>query len=167
VVHRDIKPRNVFRAELGNGPPVWKVLDFGVSKLLTEHTMTKGGMIGTPSYMAPEQASGGDVSHKSDLFALGVVVYRAVTGRPAFSGDTMAQILFQVIGKMPPKPSGVAKLPRDVDAVLAVALAKDPDDRFDSAAEFTTALEAAARGRLGSDLRRRAERILRRLPWGD
>lgn len=165
VVHRDVKPRNVFRVELGNGQTVWKILDFGVSKLMTDDTMTKGGMIGTPSYMAPEQASGGAVSHKSDLFALGLITYRAVTGRPAFSGDAVAHVLYQVISKMPPRPSGVAKLPRDVDAVLAIALAKEPDDRFDSAGDFAKALDAATRKRLAGDIRKRAERILRRTPW--
>ncbi|MCC6524383.1 MAG: protein kinase, partial [Polyangiaceae bacterium] len=165
IVHRDIKPRNLFRAEQGNGPPLWKILDFGVSKLVSEATLTKKDMVGTPSYMAPEQASGGVVSHRTDLFALGVIAYRALTGRPAFSGDLVPQILYQVVHVMPPRPSLVVRLPSDVDRVLALALAKDPKDRFDSGAEMAQALEAAARRRLAPELRARADELLSRAPW--
>ena len=165
IVHRDIKPRNLFLAERGNAPAIWKILDFGVSKLASESTLTKQDMVGTPSYMAPEQASGGAVDHRSDLFALGVIAYRALTGRPAFSGDLVPQILYQVVHAMPPRPSLLARLPSDVDRVLAVALAKRPADRFDSGAAMADALDAAARRRLPTELRARADELLARMPW--
>jgi serine/threonine-protein kinase len=168
IVHRDIKPRNVFRVEPPGrgGKATWKLLDFGVSKLMTEATMTQGHVVGTPSYMAPEQASGGEVSHRTDLFALGVMAYRALTGRPAFSGDSSHAILYQVVNEMPPRPSDVAStLATDIDAVLGIALAKDPWERFDSAAELADALEKGAKGRLPSALRERARKVLERHPW--
>lgn len=165
IVHRDIKPRNVFRAERPGGRPVWKILDFGVSKLAGEVTVTQHGVVGTPSYMAPEQATGGRVSHRTDLFALGVIAYRAVTGRPAFAGDSTPAILYDVVHSMPPQPSALRRLPEQVDLVLAVALAKKPDDRFDSGREFAEALAEAARGRITAPLRERAERVLQQQPW--
>jgi serine/threonine-protein kinase len=116
--------------------------------------------------MAPEQANGAAVTHRTDLFALGVIAYRALTGRPAFEGEATAEILYKVVHAMPARPGEVVPLPPEVDLVLAIAMAKDAGDRFDSAAELAQALDAAARGRLGAPLRARAERLLARLPWG-
>jgi serine/threonine protein kinase len=164
VVHRDLKPRNLFLARMG-AQEIWKILDFGVARLSGEETLTQDQIVGTPNYMAPEQANGGAITHRADLFALGVIAYRALTGRPAFEGETTAAILYKVVHAMPPRPSGVAPLPAATDWVLAIAMAKDPADRFDSGAEFAQALDAAARGRLDASLRVRAERLLARLPW--
>ena len=98
IVHRDIKPRNLFLAESEDGQKAeWKILDFGVSKLGTEATLTQQHIVGTPSYMAPEQAEGEEVTHRTDLYSLGVIAYRALTGRPAFSADSPAAILYQVV----------------------------------------------------------------------
>jgi serine/threonine-protein kinase len=166
IVHRDIKPRNLFLADKPDGKTIWKILDFGVSKLANEATLTGGNLVGTPSYMAPEQASGGELSHRTDLFALGVIAYRALTGRPAFSGEEMASILFEVLTAMPPRPSDSARLHEDVDRVLAIALAKDPWERFDSGAELADALDKGSRGRLPDALRARADRLLQEHPWG-
>jgi hypothetical protein len=165
IVHRDIKPRNLFLAEAGDGSSTWKILDFGISKVLTEATMTQRNMVGTPSYMAPEQANGAQVSHRTDLYALGVIAYRALTGRPAFSGDGVPQILYQVIHGMPPQPSLLARCPSDVDQVLMIAMAKDPEDRFDSGAGLAMSLEAAARRRLPPELRERADGLSAKHPW--
>jgi hypothetical protein len=167
IVHRDLKPRNLFRDE---GPDkdrnTWKILDFGISKLAGDATLTVEQVVGTPSYMAPEQASGDEVSHRTDLYALAIVAYRALTGRPAFSGDSAQAILYQVVNDMPPPPSEMyGKLHGDVDSVLAIALAKDPWERFDSGAELADALEKANRGRLPGALRERAQRILDEHPW--
>jgi serine/threonine-protein kinase len=116
--------------------------------------------------MAPEQANSGVVSHRTDLFALAAIAYRALTGRPAFGGDSAAAILYQVVNRMPPRPSEVAaNLHADVDAVLAIALAKDPRARFDSAAEMADALAKAERGRLPQALRQRAAKVLAKHPW--
>ncbi|MFT3774454.1 MAG: protein kinase [Minicystis sp.] len=95
VVHRDLKPQNIFGAEQADGRSVWKVLDFGVSKLRDTHgTLTHAAVVGTPGYMSPEQARGGEIDHRSDIFALGAVAYRAVTGRPPFRGG-MPEVLFE------------------------------------------------------------------------
>jgi serine/threonine-protein kinase len=163
VVHRDLKPRNLFLSSRGD---LWKILDFGVARVAGEQTLTVDQIVGTPNYMAPEQANGAAVTHRTDLFALGVIAYRALTGRPAFEGEVTAEILYKVVHAMPPRPSEVVSLPPDVDLVLAIAMAKEAADRFDSAAELAQALDAAARGRLAAPLRTRAERLLARLPWG-
>jgi serine/threonine-protein kinase len=163
VVHRDLKPRNLFLSSRGD---LWKILDFGVARVSGEQTMTIDQIVGTPNYMAPEQANGAPVTHRTDLFALGVIAYRALTGRPAFEGEATAEILYKVVHSMPVRPGEVVPLPPEVDLVLAIAMAKDAGDRFDSAAELAQALDAAARGRLGAPLRARAERLLARLPWG-
>ena len=169
IVHRDLKPRNVFLSEVQGTPSrrIWKILDFGVSKLTdSEGTQTKDQIIGTPAYMAPEQASGGEVSHRTDLYALGVIAYRALTGRPAFTGDHTAETLYQVVYQMPPRPSEVARLAPDIDLVLMIAMAKRPQERFATAAELADALEAALRGALEPELRLRAERLAMKQPWG-
>ncbi len=171
IVHRDLKPRNIFLAEVpspvASPRRIWKILDFGVSKLMNgEGTQTKDQIVGTPSYMAPEQASGGEVNHRTDLYALGVIAYRALTGRPAFTGDHTAETLYQVVYQMPPRPSEVARLPADVDLVLAIAMAKRSPERFASAAELADALQAASRGALDPELRVRGERLAIKQPWG-
>jgi tRNA A-37 threonylcarbamoyl transferase component Bud32 len=169
IVHRDLKPRNLFFAESGGGQRVWKILDFGISKLGDPDGthQTKDIIVGTPGYMAPEQAAGREISHKTDLFALGAIVYRTLTGRPAFTGDHVAETMFQVAHGMPPRPSEIAPiLPADVDLVLAIALAESPGDRFESAAEIAIALEEASRGELSPPTRSRAERLLQKMSWG-
>jgi eukaryotic-like serine/threonine-protein kinase len=164
IVHRDLKPRNLFLAREGERD-VWKILDFGVARVAGDETMTGDQIVGTPNYMAPEQAQGAAVTHRTDLFALGVIAYRALTGHPAFEGQTTAEILFKVVHAMPLRPSVAAPLAPQVDLVLALATAKEPEERFASAAEFAGALEVAARGQIDAALRVRAERLLSRLPW--
>ncbi len=161
IVHRDLKPQNLFLAERDHGEPVWKVLDFGVSKL-GEHggTLTHGGIVGTPVYMAPEQARSAAVDYRADLYALAAIVYRCVTGRPPFSGRDPMAVLYSVVHEPAPRPSVIAGLPVAFDAVLAVGMAKEPDDRFDSAAQLGAALAAAGEGRLNAELGLRAEALL-------
>jgi serine/threonine-protein kinase len=169
IVHRDLKPRNVFYAEEGLTKRVWKILDFGVSKLADgggEGTQTKDMLVGTPQYMAPEQATGGQVSHRTDIYALGVIAYRALTGRPAFTGEQTAETLYQVVYQMPPRPSEIARLPKDVDLALMIAMAKDAAMRFDSGDELAAALEASGKGALSAELRARAEKLHEKHPWG-
>jgi eukaryotic-like serine/threonine-protein kinase len=172
VVHRDLKPRNIFCARAKGAAPsaekdVWKILDFGVSKLDSgDGTLTRGQLVGTPAYMAPEQARAQPVGRRADIFALGVIVYRALTGSPPFSADTNVEILFRVSHSMPLRPSDLAKLPEAVDLVLATALAKDPEDRFASATELATALDAAMRGKIAPTLAAHAQAVLAALPWG-
>ena len=167
IVHRDLKPRNIFCAQKAGTEEVWKILDFGVSKLDSgDNTLTRGQLVGTPAYMAPEQARALPVGPRADIFALGVIAYRALTGSPPFSGDTNVEILFRVSHAMPVRPSDLAKLPEAVDDVLAIALAKDPEDRFKNATELAVALDTATRGRIDPVLSAHARGILAALPWG-
>jgi serine/threonine-protein kinase len=173
VVHRDVKPRNLFLArgagpELGGASATWKLLDFGVSKYAgADSTVADGRIIGTPEYMAPEQAAGGPVTHRTDLFSLALVVYRALTGQQAFVGDHLVEVLYQVMNAMPPAPSAIADVPAEVDLVMAISLAKSPGDRFDTAEEMRDALVAAVAGDVPVELRARAERLIAAHPWGE
>jgi hypothetical protein len=166
VVHRDLKPLNIYEAS-EERTIRWKLLDFGISKLVTsDGTLTQQGVIGTPGYMSPEQARGGEVDHRSDLFSLAVVLYRAMTGQPAFGGESTPQILFDIVYKMPKRPSlGARGVPPDVDLVMAVALAKDPALRFQSAQEFTEAFVLAWQRRLTAELRARGQSAVDAHAW--
>src|SRR5262249_12014310 len=109
VVHRDVKPHNLFRG----GDGIWKVLDFGAAALAdSSSTLTRGGVIGTPVYMSPEQARGSAVDHRADVYGLGAVVYRCVTGRVPFAADDTPSLLYAVIHDMPLRPSSIAKVDR-------------------------------------------------------
>jgi len=164
VVHRDLKPHNLFQTDDG----VWKILDFGVALLgETSGTLTQGGVVGTPAYMAPEQAKGEVVDHRADLYALGAIAYRCLTGRlPFIAKDTPSQ-LYAVVHQMPVRPGAIAPVPPDLEAVLAIALGKDRAARFQSADELATAYAAAERGKLTDELRHRARALNRRTPWAE
>jgi serine/threonine-protein kinase len=168
VVHRDLKPQNLFHALDKSERGTWKILDFGVSKMVgSSGTLTDVALVGTPGYMAPEQAQGREAGPRSDIFALGAVAYRALTGRPPFSGPDVPQILFEIVYRSPPRPSElVPHLPADVDLVLALALAKRAEHRFETVAEFAAALVLASQGRLPAPLRDRAKAAVAKLPWG-
>ncbi len=167
IVHRDIKPHNLFFAKQGDGASVWKILDFGVSKMRTHSgTLTKGHVVGTPGYMAPEQARGKTVDYRADLYSLAAIAYRAVTGRPPFSGQDVPTTLHDVVYAMPMRPSKVVDLPEAVDYVLAVGLAKDREERFDSGDELADALEAAAKNEIEAEIVARADALLEENPWG-
>ncbi len=167
IVHRDLKPQNLFRAIVGSRV-VWKVLDFGVSKLLeSSGTLSEGVVVGTPQYMAPEQARGHLVDRRADFYSLGLIMYRALTGRPAFIVSDVRALLAVAAERMPPRPSAVAPLPSEVDDVMAVAISKDPRDRFESAAAFADALEAALASQPNQELEQRACAVLAQWPWGD
>jgi serine/threonine-protein kinase len=168
IVHRDLKPQNLFLAQQPGAAPLWKILDFGVSRLIgSGGTLTQEGIVGTPGYMSPEQAAGREATHRSDVFSFGVVVYRALTGEAPFSGPDTPQILYQVVYRCPTRPGELAAgLPPDVDLALAIALAKDQEDRFASALDFSAALAAAAKNQLDPALRLHAQTLLAALPWG-
>ncbi len=165
VIHRDLKPSNLFRARVGD-VEVWKVIDFGVAKSSDGASLTAGQVVGTPSFMAPEQATGDELDHRADLFALAIIAYRALTGRPPFTGRDAPGIMFDVVYRMPPQPSALVAVHADVDCVLALGLAKDRRRRFADAPAFADALAAALEGRLPTDLRRLGRALVAEHPWG-
>ena len=162
IVHRDLKPHNVFTGADG----LWKILDFGVSKSGGSGTLTKGHVIGTPAYMAPEQARGEDVDHRADVYSLAAILYRSVTGHPAFTGKDVPTTLYDVVYRVPTQPSMLVQLPADVDRVLALGLAKDARDRFATALELAIWFTAAIRDELSPEQRRRANDLTAKHPWG-
>ncbi len=165
IVHRDIKPRNLFLDD--RGEELWKILDFGVSKARdSSGTLTQSGLVGTPSYMSPEQAEAADVDGRADVFGLGAVLYRVLTGRRPFAGESPAQVLYEVVHHQPLRPSAlVPEIPTQVEYVVAIALAKHARHRFASGAQFFHALESAAKGKLPKARIDRARRILKAHPW--
>jgi serine/threonine protein kinase len=143
IVHRDIKPQNIFLAGgilAGSTPMHCKILDFGVARAMNQGaTLTKGSsLLGTPAYMAPEQARGESVDHRTDLHALTAVLYRAATGLPPFAGDTAMAVMLSVVSDMPAKGSDVG-LPERFDPFFAKGFAKNASERFQSGAELSAA----------------------------
>jgi serine/threonine-protein kinase len=162
IVHRDLKPQNLMHCSDGS----WKILDFGVATLAADTgTLTHGDIVGTPHYMAPEQAKGQRVDARADVYALGAILYRCATGRHPFAAGDTPSLLYQVVHKMPARPSAVAELHADVDRWCAIALAKTVDDRFANGHELADALAAALQGELDGKLRKRADAIVRKQPW--
>jgi eukaryotic-like serine/threonine-protein kinase len=149
IVHRDVKPANILLGTDGRA----KLTDFGIARLgrATERAgLTQTGMmIGTPAYMAPEQARGEIADHRADLFAVGCILHEMLTGRTPFGRDAIGPTLLALLGAEPAALEGVAPQYRDV---LARALAKQPGDRFASAADFATALARVSDARSAPDV---------------
>ncbi len=142
IVHRDIKPANLLIEPGGRV----KLTDFGVARMQdsSEATRTQGGMVGTLKYMSPEQVQGHKVDQRSDLFSAGVLLYQLLTNVRPFDGDTEYAIIHRIMEEELTPPSTLnAALPFAVDAVVARALAKDRERRYQSAQEFSVALQAA------------------------
>lgn len=166
IVHRDLKPQNIYLTRERDGGRAWKVLDFGAAALVEGASdLTRGAAVGTPSYMSPEQTRGEAVDHRSDVFALGAIVYRALTGQPPFAAADAMSTMFRVNHVQPVKPSLLAKLHEDVDLVLALALAKKREQRLRSAATFAAALRDACRGELDPAFRASARDLLGQHGW--
>jgi serine/threonine-protein kinase len=148
VVHRDLKPENIFLCPTDAGGVVServKILDFGISKIRGSATVKTQDqvLIGTPQYMAPEQASGQNaaIDARTDLFALSAIVYEMLAGRPAFSGESVVAVIMNVVTGTPPALATVAPgVPPAVVAAVERALAKQPDERFADVASFIEAL---------------------------
>ncbi|WP_129630612.1 serine/threonine-protein kinase [Candidatus Oscillochloris fontis] len=143
VVHRDIKPGNIFLCATSAGPPQVMLTDFGIAKRLDAPGLTTtGSLLGTPDYMAPEQIAGQPVDARTDVYALGMLVFRALTGRRAFEGSTQ-DILLAHLYQMPPAPSSVVSgLDPAFDPIIMRAVATDPANRFPTASAFVAALAA-------------------------
>jgi serine/threonine-protein kinase len=137
VVHRDIKPSNIMITPQG----MVKITDFGIARLSSSSLTMVGDMIGTPGYMAPEQALGQSVDHRTDLFAASAILYEILQGRPPFSAATMAETLLRLTGPVAADLGTMAGTA--MGEVLARGLAKDVAQRFASAAEFAEALDRA------------------------
>jgi serine/threonine-protein kinase len=142
VVHRDIKPANIMYDSVSG---TLKITDFGIARLIDVSRTRTGIVLGTPSFMAPEQLEGNNVNGHTDLFALGVSLYELLAGRLPFRGASMTKLMF-VIANEPHPPISVARpdLPKQLDALFDVALAKSPVDRFQTGAEMADALRAVA-----------------------
>jgi serine/threonine-protein kinase len=143
IVHRDIKPHNVVVDSDGR----LKVTDFGIARSGASQMTEAGSIIGTAQYLSPEQAKGAPVDQRSDLYAVGVVLYELLTGKVPFSGDTPLEIAMKHLSKVPEPPSKLRpEVSDDLDMIVLRALAKDPEERYQTAEEMAADLSRVARG---------------------
>jgi serine/threonine protein kinase/beta-lactam-binding protein with PASTA domain len=143
VIHRDIKPHNV----LVDGEGRLKVTDFGIARAGPSQMTEAGSIVGTAQYLSPEQAQGAPVSESSDLYSVGIVLYELLTGEVPFSGESPVEIAMKHLSKAPTPPSQLRpELPHDLDLVVMRALAKDPEERYQTADEMDADLARVARG---------------------
>ncbi len=159
VIHRDLKPPNVFLVgDFSKGAPLHlfaKVLDFGLSRFHTaggDQNLTKTGFImGTPAYMAPEQARGQRVDHRADIYGLGTILYTVLTGRAPFQAETPQATILALLNSEPPRPrSLVASIPPHLELIIERAMARNPDERYPDMAAFEQALDALPGSRSSS-----------------
>jgi eukaryotic-like serine/threonine-protein kinase len=177
LVHRDVKPQNVLLNDDGQA----KVTDFGIARSLDVHGVTQTGtVLGTSDYIAPEQARGQKVDPKTDIYSLGAVLYELLTGEVPYKGDNFVAVAMRHVNEPPPSVlDRRPDCPLRLDLAIQRAMAKDPDERYDSMDEFCTELEAClneldGRGEEGATMivpqarPRRAKRAKRavRIPWG-
>jgi len=135
IVHRDLKPQNIFMVPTGDGHEVVKLLDFGISKVLHSASLrtNQGSVFGTPLYMSPEQALGqtDKIDARTDVYALGVILYEILAGKQPHTGTNVAELIFKVLNETPKPLSSVAPgIGEDVSSVVAAAMAKKPEERF-------------------------------------
>jgi serine/threonine protein kinase len=139
IVHRDIKPGNVIVCSDGSV----KVMDFGIARAVTAETVSEtAAVVGTAAYLSPEQAAGGRVDARTDLYALGVVLYEMLVGEPPFTGETPVAVAYKHLHDEPLPPSERSPgIPRPLDRIVARAMAKDPDERYGSAEDMRQDLD--------------------------
>lgn len=149
VIHRDLKPSNIIIAKSDSGGDFAKVVDFGIAKVINQHSLESqeltrtGDIMGSPMYMSPEQCIGEETDARTDVYALGCVMYEAITGKPPLYGENVVKTIFKHINVVP-DPISKARpdlnIPPAIEAVIFRALEKKPDDRFGSMADFKAAL---------------------------
>src|SRR3954463_1694562 len=143
VVHRDIKPHNIVVGRDGR----LKVTDFGIARSGASQMTEAGSIVGTAQSLSPEQARGAPVDPRSDIYSLGVVLYEMLTGKVPFTGDAPVEIAMKHLSSIPEPPSKLRPdVPHELDAGVMRALAKDPEERFDSAEEMDADLARVGRG---------------------
>lgn len=146
VIHRDIKPANVMITQSN----AVKVMDFGIARAVSDSSATlahTNGIVGTAQYFSPEQAKGETVDSRTDLYSTGVLLYEMLTGKPPFTGETAVSVAYQHVSETAPAPSVInPNISAAIDSVVMKSLAKDKNARFQSAAEFRSALAAAVTG---------------------
>ena len=157
IVHRDLKPDNIFITKMGDRHDFVKLLDFGISKIMGSDSVSNltrtGSAMGTPYYMSPEQAMGmKDVDQRTDIWAMGVILYEALAGRRPFDGDSFLSVLHQICAEPFPPPRKINRaVPVAFEEVILRAMSRDPDVRFQSAEEMRGALLAALKRSHGPD----------------
>ena len=147
IIHRDLKPDNVVLVEDEGDPHFVKLVDFGIAKMMQSKAsnLTETGVIlGTPYYMSPEQARGEQLDHRSDIYALGVMMYRAFTGRLPFVADTAMGVLTRHLTEKPELPSRLAEMDHALERLILRCLEKKPIDRFQSMADVAHALRSVS-----------------------
>ena len=163
IVHRDIKPHNALVDAEGRV----KVTDFGIARAGTSQMTEAGSIVGTAQYLSPEQARGSNVDQRSDVYSLGIVLYELLTGTVPFNGDTPVEIAMKHLSALPEPPSARrSDIPRDLDLIVLRALAKDPEDRYQSAEEMDLDLERFLRGSAVSPVTEEAATQILRVPAG-
>lgn len=152
IIHRDVKPANFYRVTVGDDEDFIKILDFGIARLANpqDSIVTQTGVVmGTPDFMAPEQAMGKHVDHRADIYSLGASAYALLTGRPPFEGANEYDVIYKQLNDDPSPPSEVAPaeagVPKWLDRVILKTLRKDPKDRYGSMRELGDALREAKR----------------------
>lgn len=143
VIHRDIKPANIMIVRDG----LAKIADFGIARMRAAEVQTQAGvLLGSPRYMSPEQVLGKRAEPRSDIFSLGVILYEMLTGKPPFTGDDLNSMMLQTLNHMPPAPSSSnPELPEMLDFIVAKALAKNPEERYQDAYQLATDLRQCKR----------------------
>ncbi len=152
IVHRDLKPANIFLTRVGDRTDFVKLLDFGISKVVRQGEVgsgltVTGTIMGTPYYMAPEQARGQrDLDGRADIYSAGVVLFEMLTGRVPFVGENYNEIIIKIVTEEPPPVTTISNaVPLELEEVVSKAMAAEREERFQSAREFRAALLAAAR----------------------